>query len=324
MIIDTHSHIGKDYYCGEILLEDYIDYCNKIGIDMGFVMPTPWPEYHDLHNEKITSLLWEHENYVKKNYFSLKNNHKMQVKFNPYEYVNYYYYNEICNVKTNVCLNFIPLIHGVLDTADYLEKMLLDINPYAVKMHGFGSGFSPEEINDDVISILKHFDIPIILHTSVYNYSYGYGADTRFWRNECHPFRWSRFLINNNLKGVLNHGACLNQEAILLVNSSDNIMIGIGPDLDISKDYFKVDLDKEAYFNLGYLNILKERVSSEKLLFDIDFNWNNNGDLLDYSQVHRLSTIWNNDDMENILSKNAINFFKIDNPKTKKISQKKI
>lgn len=324
MIIDTHSHIGKDYYCGNISIDDYIDYCNKIGVEFGFVMPTPWPEYYDLSNNKITSLLWEHENFVKKNYFSLKNNCKIQIEANPYKSVNYYYYNEVCKNNSNIDITFIPLIHGVLDEAYYLEKILLDMKPPAVKMHGFGSGFSPDEINCDVISILKSHNIPIILHTSVYNYDYGYGADTRFWRNECHPLRWARFLVNNGLKGVLNHGACLNQEAISIVNSSDNIMIGIGPDLDISQDYFKVDVDKDSYYNLGYLNILKEQVPSEKLLFDVDFNWNNDGNLLDYDQINRLSTIWGYKDMENILSKNAINFFEICKPKIKKIGQKKI
>ena len=313
MLIDTHSHFGNDYYCGKIFLEDYIKFCEKTGINIGFVMPSPWPKYHS-RNVEITSLIWEHENYVKKYYYSVNEfGSKRSIEKNPYKYVNYEYFNNTmrtCN--NNVNLYFVPMIHGTLDRVDYLEKLYDDMNPIAFKIHGFSSGFSPKEIKPEIISFLKYINIPIIIHTSVYNYDYGYGAETKYWRNECHPYIWAKFIEDNGLKGVLNHGACLNRNAIDLVNDSENLMIGIGPDLDISNDYFKVDISKEEYKKIDYLMYLKENTLSKKLLFDIDFNWNvSDNNEVDSQQVERISSIWDNEDLDNILYKNALDFFEI-------------
>lgn len=312
MIIDAHSHIGEDYYCGCVSIDGYIQYCKKNGVNIGLLMPTPWPQYKN-NNDKITSLLWEHNNYKEKKYYFLVNQAKKRIEKNPYKIINYKY-NEIVkkNNSKSVQLYFIPLIHGILDESTYLEKMLYDLNPIAVKMHGFGSGFSPTEINSNIIKILKEYNVPIILHTSVYNYDYGYGASTKYWRNECHPYKWLEFLLENDLKGVLNHGACLHENTLKIVNETEKIKVGLGPDLDISKDFFKVDIPKEKYSKIEYLKYLKQNLLSSKILFDVDYNWNidENG-YLDYSSIQRISNVWNKEDLENILYKNALNFFKL-------------
>ena len=310
MIIDAHSHFGKDFYCGKINIEDYIECCKEIGVTTGFLMPSPWPIINKNGIETV-SLIWEHQNYINRYYYKIQNGKKINVIKNPYCDVNYIYFNEL-KKNTEIDLRFIPLLHATLDEADYLEKMLNDIKPPAIKIHNFASGFSIENINMELMEVIKHNNIPLIIHTSVYNYDYGYGASTRFFRNECHPYKWAKFLIDNNLKGVLNHGACLNLDAINLVNNNENLMIGIGPDLDISKDFFKVDINKEAYFKSSYLKFLKQMVSANKLLFDIDFNWNINDDIYDIEQIKRYKSIWKNSELEDILYKNAINFFKLD------------
>ena len=309
MIIDSHSHFGRDFYCGKISIEEYISCCNKIGVTTGFLMPSPWPIYTKDCKE-ITSLIWEHQNYVNKRYFRLEDGtNKIEIFKNPYYEVNYSYNDFLKNVDSSVNLMFVPLMHGVLDNAEYFEKMLDDINPPAVKIHNFGSGFSIDKINMDLVDIIRSKNIPLIIHTSVYNYDYGYGASTRYFRNECHPYLWAKFLVENNIRGVLNHGACLNKEAINLVNSSDNLMIGIGPDLDISRDFFKVDIEKDVYLSNNYLCLLKNISSANKLLFDIDFNWNLDGEKYDVQQINRLIEIWNTDEIEKILCKNALQFF---------------
>ena len=312
MIIDTHSHIGNDYYCGNIKLEDYVSFCYKMGIDIGFLMPTPWPTYKK-DGVNITSLLWEHYDFKYRNYFQLANGIKSDVIVNPYEYINQYYYNQISLTDSKIKIYFIPLIHGILDKPEYIESLIKKTNPKAVKMHGFGSGFSPADINPDITELFRYYNIPIILHTSVYNYDYGYGADTKYWRNECHPLKWANYLLSNKLHGVLNHGACLNEESIQLVNRNDDLMIGIGPDLDISKDYFKIDMPKEKYFQIEYLKYLKKYVMSDRLLFDIDYSWNTNPDTneIDYNSVERVEEIWSLNEKDKILSKNAQSFFKL-------------
>lgn len=307
MIIDTHSHFGKDYYCGNINIEDYIKCCKKIGVSIGFLMPSPWP-ITIINGKEITSLIWEHENYRKKFYYQFDGEKKSEIYKNPYLDVNYSYYDIVRNNK-EMNLKFIPLIHGKLDTAEYLESLIETINPPAVKMHNFASGFSIDDINMELMEILRSKGIPIILHTSVYNYNYGYGASTRFFRNECHPYKWAKFLVDNNLKGVLNHGACLNSDAIELVNRNKNLMIGIGPDLDISRDYFKVDIDKNEYKEDTYLTSLKKMVDPHKLLFDIDYNWNLDGNEYDISQVERFETIWSGSELEDLLCNNALNYY---------------
>lgn len=311
MIIDCHSHFGNDYYCGNVELEDYIKYCKVLGISLAFLMPTPWPKYFDDDGKEVTSLIWEHMDYKTKIYYSIFNGKKEQIYKNPYKQVNLKYFDLIKNNNSNIRLEYIPLVHGVLDTPDYLYELLDNIKPKAIKMHGFASGFSPEEIKPEICEILRYFDLPIILHTSVYNYNYGYGYDTKYWRNECHPNRWVKFLKANNLKGVLNHGACLNDDSLLEVNRNDNLMIGIGPDLDISRDFFKVDIDKKTYNNIGYLKLLKKKVLTCKLLFDVDFNWNIDNGQLDYLQIERFSKIWNESELDSILYGNAIKYYKL-------------
>lgn len=319
MIVDSHSHFGCDYYCGNILLSNYIDYCIRTGIKIGLVMPTPWP----VIDNKV-ALLWEHENFKKINHFqfNLKTGEKIRIEKNPYEKVNFCQYYELQSVsKQDVELFFIPLIHGSLDKVDYLESLLSMDDIIAVKMHGFGSGFSPKDITKDVIEVVKANNVPIIIHTSVYNYDYGYGADTKYWRNESHPLKWIKFLLENNLPGVINHGACLNYEAIQLINENDKIMMGIGPDLDINSDYFKVDIDCELYKTVDYLKHIKSLVKYNKLLFDIDYNWNVNPEdgKIDYNPILRIRDNWNEEEFNSLTYNNALSFF----PKLKKKLSKK-
>lgn len=207
MIIDSHSHIGEDFYNGNIELKKYIEYCKKTNINIGLVMPPPWAIY--IKNEKkIVSLLWEHVDNVISSYYSLtEDGKKNEILLNPYLEVNYHLLNIVKKAEqVYTKLFFVPLVHGKLDTPEYLEKLLTNLDIPAVKMHGFGSGFAPRDVTPELIELLQKFDLPIIIHTSVYNYNYGYGYETKFWRNECHPLKWAEFLVKNNLKGVLNHG----------------------------------------------------------------------------------------------------------------------
>ena len=58
MIIDGHSHVGKDYYFGGNTLEEYDEFCVKNKIDIGLLMPMPWPVYEQ-DKDEVCSLIWE-------------------------------------------------------------------------------------------------------------------------------------------------------------------------------------------------------------------------------------------------------------------------
>lgn len=313
MIIDTHSHIGRDFYFGESKIEDYDNFCVKNNINVGFLMPMPWPVYSK-NGVDICSLLWEHYNYEKINYykFYLKNNKKETIIYNPYEEINKFYYEKLQKYNSKTKVKFIPLVHGKLDNPYYLENMIRKTKPVAIKFHGFSGGFFADDINGNIVDIIKFYDIPIIIHTSVYKYNDGYGVDTKYFRNKCSPKNWYNFLKSNNLKGVLNHGACLDEEIIKKVNSNKNIMIGIGPDYDIASDPYKVLTEKKLYLDVGYLNLLKNMIDPEKLLFDVDYNWNfGNDNELDNDSIKRIRKTWNYLDSENILGKNAKAFYRL-------------
>lgn len=315
MIIDAHSHIGIDYYFGDSKIKDYDNFCLKSNISKGMLMPMPWPVYNE-KNIDICSLIWEHEDYKKINYYKVSYNknyiEKESIFSNPYEKINYFYYNQIKNSELKTKIEFIPLVHGVLDNAYYIEKMINKMKPVAVKFHGFSGGFFPDNINSDLIEVIRYYDIPIILHTSVYKYNDGYGADTKYWRNKCSPKNWCLFLKENNLKGTLNHGACLDEEVINIVNKSDNIRIGIGPDFEISNDPYKVLTEKDTYVRIGYLNLLKKMTDPEKILFDVDYNWNSGiNNELDSDSIYRIYKTWNYIDSEKILENNAKQFYKL-------------
>ncbi len=315
MIIDAHSHIGKDYYFGESSLFDYDNFCLLNNINIGLLMPMPWPVLKDKNNSTC-ALIWEHTNYEKIHYYKQVNHLgkilKEKILCNPYEKVNKYYFDLISKSNTKTKIYFVPMIHGVLDDPYYVDNLIKETKPKAIKFHGFSGGFFKEDVKPELIEIFKFYNVPIILHTSVYNYDDGYGLETKFWRNKCCPNSWVRFLIDNNLRGTLNHGACLDKEVIKIVNNSENIMIGLGPDLDISLDPYKVCVPKNKYFSLGYLNILKKLVSADKLLFDLDYNWNVDccGNI-DYNSLDRIRNTWTYSDCEKILSQNAKQFYKL-------------
>ncbi len=315
MIIDAHSHIGVDYYFNEVSLPEYDNFCQQNNIDIGFLMPMPWPVLID-NKVKTCSLLWSHDNYRKINYYRQKNYLGKvtieEISSNPYKQVNEYYYNMISKESTKTKIYFIPMIHGVLDEPSYVDDLIKKTKPKAVKFHGFSSGFFAEDVKPELIEIFKYYDIPIILHTSVYNYDDGYGFQTKYWRNKCSPSNWIRFLIDNNLKGTLNHGACLDVDSIKLVNKSENIMIGLGPDLDISHDPYKVCTPKRQFLEEGYLKIIKRLVLADKLLFDLDYCWNIDCDSkIDYNSQNRIQDTWVYADCEKILSENAKRFYKL-------------
>lgn len=324
MIIDAHSHIGKDYMQEECKLSSYVEYLKKVGIDMGLVMPVPSPIYTVTRrgsNCILKTLSFKYDEYKQSfNYYTavIQENGEEQIRAvikNPYKYFNYKYYQEIkSNDDETIRLEFVPIIHPKFDTIQYLDKLVGDMNPIAFKIHGIGAGISTEDMSEGIIRFLQEKRIPLILHTDYDNLESGNKKERMILRNKNKASNWARFLKTNNLKGVLNHGAVLDKEAIDIVNESDNIILAIGPDLDMNAFPNRLMVDRKILEQFGYLEILRRWVRPDKLLFDVDYNWNmdRNTRELDYGCVERVNNTWLNlEDRKRIFSENALNFFNI-------------
>ena len=230
--------------------------------------------------------------------------------------------------KLNNCngvnLIYVPMIHPVLDSPEYIENLIQCINPIAFKVHGFSSHAFPENFNLEIVDVLKQYNIPLILHTALYHPQNVNEKHNRLWLDKCHPFLWAKFLTENNLSGVLNHGACLNNDTIELVNKSDNIKIALGPDYSLSYNYLKHDIDKEIFGRIGYLKYLKKYVDYTKLLFDIDYCWNKmETGILNFNSIDRVANIWSDEECSYIFEKNFYEIYDKLETKLKGLQMKK-
>lgn len=297
-ITDAHSHIGFDYLFGNAKLDDYISFCKQNGITQGNVMPQPNPAYV-IKGKVIPCINWTYKG-GKIEYDTY--DHKNQ---NPYKYINYYYYNQ-CKENKDFDVNFIPLIHPVLDQIEYLENLISDIKPNAIKIHGIGSGIAPKDIPKRFIEILKKYDLPVIVHVECdTRENTTHTEQKKYIKRVNNAFDWAEFLAKNELRGLLTHGLALDKKAIELIKDNKNIMIGIGPDLLISNQPHRLKTAEDAD---KYLQILKENISANQIIFDIDFNWNIDPKTneIDNGAVERIKQTWENSgEQKKIFHENA-------------------
>lgn len=175
--------------------------------------------------------------------------------------INQYYFNQIKNIKTKTKLFFVPMIHPRLDTPEYIEKMILEMDPIAIKVHSVGTASSPNDINEETLKILKKYNIPLIVHTDYDNGKFKENEGLSRAVQKASPIDWFNFFENNKIKGVLNHGATLNLEVFNKVNTSKYVMIAIGPDGYLNSNYGRFQIKKDIYDQLGYLGVLKKYVN---------------------------------------------------------------
>lgn len=84
---------------------------------------------------------------------------------------------------------------------------------------------------------------------------------------------WTKFISNNGLRGMLTHGLALDKNAIKIIKNDKNIIIGLGPDLLISSQPYRIN---RKNYEGEYLELLKQNIPIEQLVFDVDYNWNIN------------------------------------------------
>src|SRR5574344_956151 len=299
IVVDSHSHIGKDIFHGESALNDYINFAKKSGIDIGILMTVPSP-CKSLDDVNSRFMYWKYDG-EKMSYYGEKN---------PFFELNYEL-NNLVRKESNdkLVLLFAATFHPIMDDIDYFEKMVNDNAPVAIKIHGIGSGVGPKDINIDYIDLIKSLDIPVIVHTDC---DFGKGSQSmQYVRNINRAIEWANFFNKNKIKGILNHGASLDKKTFDLVNKSEYLRIAIGPDKIACIDNNRLFIDCLGNYK-NYLQFIKDNVDISKLIYDADYNSNlPNIDDSDYDSVSRVKEIFNNTDLGKAVGRNLLDY----NPK---------
>lgn len=298
-IIDGHSHVGQDIFHGKSDIDDYIAFAKKTGINVALIMgvPSPCKDLNDIHSRQM---YWK--------YFDDKIHY--YGKNNPYMVLNY----ELSDLlkrstSNNLQLFFVPMLHPILDDVREFEKLIIETDPVAIKIHGIGSGIGPQDIGTDFINLIKKYQLPIIVHTDC---DFGKGSiSMQYVRNINSAKNWTEFFINNEIYGVLNHGASLDKSVFELVNKSNLVKIALGPDKIACKDKNRLYIDCLNNYK-NYLLYMKNNLDSSKIIYDADFNWNMENGVEDTLSVERVKEVF--EDADKILSENIIEHY----PKLKK------
>lgn len=301
LIIDAHSHIGQDYYWRNATLSEYLKLLNNNHIDIGMLMPVPGATLPGDNLKRY--FIWEKDNDGNTTYLS---DFYGEVSKNPYILVNESTYSEIKHHGTKKRIEFVPLIHPILDNEDYLYYIKERYNPLALKIHGIGCGCCPKDISKDYINTLKKIDLPIIVHT---DYCTNPGSPIEKLRKDNNPYDWAKFFIDNDLKGYLTHGCRVDLKTLELVNKNENLIVGIGPDLKISKERYRwIDNIKDK----EYLKIIRDNLDKEKIVFDIDYSWNvRRKKYIDLHPMDRVNEVFTEEEKKYVLGLNAKKFFNI-------------
>lgn len=308
LVIDSHSHVGKDIFHGESTIEGYIDFAKKSHINVGIIMGVPSPCI-DLKDPSTRFMYWKF-NGINMEFYGKKN---------PFSEMNYKL-NELLKEKSSDALQllFVPTFHPILDEIEQFEKMLVITDPVAIKIHGIGSGVGPNDISQDYIELIKKYELPVIVHVDC---DFGKGSQSmQYVRNINRAILWAKFFERNKIKGILNHGASLDLDTFQLVNNSDYLRIALGPDKIACIDNNRLFFDCQSDYK-EYLRFLKKHLDTSKILYDADYNWNRmEGQEDDYESVERVKEIFGTgSDAADILSNNLLDF----NPKIlKKIRRK--
>lgn len=318
IIIDAHSHFGSDYFHGDIDIIDYIELMNKVNIDYSLLMPPPTP-VKLISNLRNKYLGW----YIDKNkIFYYSDIVSTDIK-NPYKEVNYNYH-EIIKKTNKTNLFFIPLVHPILDSGEYLEQLVNDLDPIAFKIHGIGGGIDPKMIPNTFSNVIKKYDIPLIIHTDYDNGKNIIRYDTFLLRNLNTPANWVKYLYKEKIKAVLNHGCALDKNTLNDINADNLIKVGLGPDLVMNQDLNRLFINNSYQKKIDYLKCLKKILVPSKIVFDIDFNWNIDpkNDEMDMFFLNRIANYWTNlNEQQLIYSENILQHF--DKLKTKIMKEEK-
>lgn len=300
LIVDCHSHIGKDYFWRESNIDEYLKIVEEQGINLSLLMPVPGQIIPSMPSKRY--FIWSADDNGSIKFYSEDNSREI---INPYKKVNDYAFEIISKHNTKNNLEFIPLIHPLLDTPEHIISLCEKYHPVALKIHGVACGIGPNDIPSNIINALKTVNLPIIVHT---DYCANPQKPIEYMRLKNNPYDWAMFFIKNDLMGYLTHGCRNDLKTFELVNKYRNLVVGIGPELKISQEPHRWVNKSDK----PYLEILKNELSMDKIMFDIDYSWNiDYNDNIDNKPLGRLSNYFTEEEKCKILSKNPKKFFNL-------------
>lgn len=278
LIIDSHSHIGIGFNNRVATTLEYQSIREKLGINISLLMPQPI-----LDNRRNQSQI---------------------------DIINSELFKEIETGILKDTAFFIPVVSPIFTSPEILEKYIELYQPLAFKIHLKNDYSYPEIIPQCFTRIIKKHNIPLIVHT---DFSDKNISEKDKLKNLNSALSWFKYFKENEIKGYLTHGARLNPYVLESINFTENIGIGIGPDVLLEE--YPSSLEQQG----RVLDILYNYVNPDRLFFDLDYNWNltkqNN---LELGSINRVKSIWNEDDQRLILGENSNEFFGI----TKRLENK--
>lgn len=203
------------------------------------------------------------------------------------------------------------LHHPVFDTQREISELTGSEDVIAMKFHGISTFLPPQAISDSTIDVLRRQDKPIIVHTDMYRPEPKYGIHHAYRLN--HPLKWIEWAKQSGVKTLITHGARLSDEAISMAKGTENVVIGIAPDLLLQSE-----LERLAHNTDNYLHDLLHMVPPEKLVFDYDYSYNVTGrdkwDEIDWTFSDRLlqrmkEAGFSDEQMAKVFMGNAVRFY---------------
>jgi predicted TIM-barrel fold metal-dependent hydrolase len=275
-------------------------------------MPVPTPMLQDKDTSKLV-LSWEYKNGSFRYFSDIYEDVNPK---NPYSVINEQLKQEIEGYEDKtLSLNFIPLIHPLFDECSYVKDIIDHMRACAVKIHCLGAGITPCQVKPELLKLLSDNGIPVIVHVDHDKTGFSMSEGMRFLRSQNSALDWCKLFARYNVIGVITHGACLNQDALTMISENKNLYCGIGPDIYMGSNPYRLAINQEELSEFGYLGVLKKYASPEKLLFDIDYNYNysfgNDSDYLDWRLHQRVRSIWNGQEAQKILYQNAQKLFNL-------------
>lgn len=90
-----------------------------------------------------------------------------------------------------------------------------------------------------------------------------------------------------------------------LINNSKLIRVGLGPDIIVKNNPNRL-VDN---INGNYLSDIQNYLDIDKMVFDIDYNWNTEDYNDDYQIIERYKTSFEKKKLKKVLGKNAEEFY---------------
>lgn len=320
-IIDAQVNYGKSVFGPDCNLDIYIKNATFQGINKSIIIPT---STHEIETEGgiERACIWEEKNNKISYRKEVVNKDEILIIYNPknpFYLMNNSTLKEIRNRNknnTSIKLFFAPKVHPILCTYSSMKMFLAEPETVAIKIHGIASHISPSEIPEWLIKLSKEYDKPFIIHTDFFNVNFQDERIPSYLYNiisKNQPLQWINWAKKNEIRAYLSHGLRLDETSAEEVNKSNNLVVGMGPDLMLQDEPMRLKKQTD-----DYLADLVRIISPNKLVFSTDYRWNvrkrYEWDNLDWETHKRLQQKRFNlstDDLESILEGNAKNFFKL-------------